>query len=578
MKRGHTVLVKSTQVSGFKLTSTCLFLLSIILHNACSAAPVFNPSGLEAGVVGKAILNSPSPFVPTSVPGVTPQATEDSTISAEAKKISFVLNQIVLDGNHVFTDGELQVIFSPYLHRKITVAKLQELVQLVTDKYQKAGYFLSKALLQPQEIRNGIVKVTVIEGFISQIKVQGLKRSELIHFIEKYGARIEASKPIKLADLERYLLLINDVPGFSVKSVLAPDPKVPLGSSLTLVTEHTLVEATLTQDNYQTRFLGPNETSLYSSINSVFIPGGTLYGRVLTSDTNRKLQYYELRHDQTIGTNGLVFTLDGYATKTNPQFILAPLELFSESNDANVVLSYPIIRSRTRSLSVFGQFDYMNNSSTSLGSLLYKDHIRDLSFSGQYTDTLWKGEDAISIVFDKGLNIFNANPDGFRSRFGATSDFFKIVGTVSRNQFIGERFSLYALVTAQYADSILPAAETFIFGGPYLGRGYDWAQFTGDNGVAGKVEFRMNTAPDFPFLKQVQYYTFYDVGQMGSLIPDGLTTSGASVGVGVRAMLMKHLNAEGFFGKPLTTPNATQVILGNSGHAFLGYFQISAYL
>ncbi|MFI4918569.1 MAG: ShlB/FhaC/HecB family hemolysin secretion/activation protein [Legionellales bacterium] len=533
-------------------------------------------NGITSGVVGKNISTSPFPLVTSSKPTFTPPVTEEKTLTGEANKISFVLNKVIIDGNHVFTTAELQTFFKPYLHHKITVAKLQELVQAVTNKYQNAGYFLSKAFLPPQEIHNGTIKVTIIEGFISSVKVQDVTNKRLIRFIEKYGANIQASKPIKLADLERTLLLLNDIPGFKVKSVLAPDPNVSLGSTLTLFVTKKPVDINVTQDNYQTRYLGPNETAASASINSLFTQGGTLYGHVLAADQGHKLKYYELKYSQTLGTHGWLLSLDGYVTKTNPQFILAPLELFGTSNNVNTVLYYPVIRSKQRNLNVIGQFEYMNNTSTALGQLLYKDPIRDASLAAQYSDMLWKGEDSLLLTIDKGLNILDSNPPVNRSRVGASNNFLRIIGTASRNQFISDRFSLYTFVTAQYSNAILPAAQTMIFGGPYLGRGYDWAQFTGDNGVAGKVEFRMNTAPNFPFLKQVQYYVFYDVGQLGSLIPRATTVSGAAAGVGARAMIMKYLNADAFLGRPLTTPNATQIILGRNGNAFLGYFQISA--
>ena len=88
----------------------------------------------------------------------------------------------------------------------------------------------------------------------------------------------------------------------------------------------------------------------------------------------------------------------------------------------------------------------------------------------------------------------------------------------------------------------------------------------------------MNTSPNLPFLKQVQYYAFYDAGKLWSLIPGITSESGASTGFGLRATLMNHFNAEGFLGKPLTAPNQSQVIMGNSGHNFLGYFQLTTYL
>lgn len=528
----------------------------------------------EAGVVGQNLNNNPPPSEFKKLPALSPKPTPPA-ISAEAAKYSFVLHGIAIEGNKTFTTESLQAIFKPYFNQTITVAKLQELVQSITDKYEKAGYFLSKAFLPPQEIVNGIVKIRIVEGYFSQIQIQGVKRQRLIDFINKYGDEIKAIRPIQLKKLERYLLLLNDISGFKVKSVIEPDPTTPLGSKLTLVATLAPVQATITQDNYQTPYLGPDETTIYGSLNSVLIPGGTLYARALNSDKDRKLAYYEVRHDQTIGTSGLVFTVDAYSTKTHPEFVLTPLNIHSSSEDVNGLLSYPIIRSRETNLSIQGQFDYMNNYSNALGQQLYYDQIRRFILSANYSDNLWKGNDNLNLAFDQGLS--NLGHNKFHSRVGAVGNYSKIVGLASRTQFLTDHLSLYGFVTAQYANHILPSAETFTFGGPYLGRGYDWSQFIGDNGVAGKAEFRITFNPNLPFLKQIQYYTFYDVGVLTSLIPRVTRVSGASTGFGLRSMIVDHINFEGFFGKPLTAPNASQVLKGKSGHDFLGFFQATAY-
>ena len=496
--------------------------------------------------------------------------------ASEAEKYSFVLLGVHIEGNHVIHTDVFEKIFKPYYHQKITVAKLQLLVHDITNQYSEAGYFLSKAFLPPQEIANGMVKITVVEGYISQIKVQGLKRDQLIQFVNQFGDKIKADKPIRLKTLERYLLILNDVSGFNVKSVIEPDPTTPLGSKLTLATEVKTLQATATQDNYQTPYLGPDETGINASLNSVFTAGGSLYARALLADVHHKLSYYELRHSQSLGSEGMLFSVDAYQTKTNPQFVLAPLQIFGVSQDVNSSVSYPIIRSRSRNLSVQAQYDYMTNSSTALGQELYLDRVQDVTLLSSYSDVLWKGEDALSVALDQGVSNLGHHP--FHSRFNARGDFFKLTGYASRTQYLNDRFSLYALVTAQYANHILPSSETFTFGGPYLGRGYDWSQFNGDQGVAGKAEFRMNMDYNFPFLKQVQYYTFYDAGLISSLIPQIKRFHASSAGFGFRSSIVNHLNAEGFVGKPLTTPNASQVVKGKSGHAFLGFFQVTAYL
>jgi len=539
-----------------------------------------SPFGVEAGLVGKTLSNTKLPLTPKQRLPFTLEAPKTTTtLSKEMAKITFVLNRVDIEGNSVFTTAELQSFFTPYLHHKISLAKLQQQVDAVTEKYQNAGYFLSKALLPPQDIKNGRVQVKVVEGFISHVDIQGIKQGRLARFLKRYEHTILASKPIKLADLERVLLILNDIPGIQIKSVLSPDPNVPLASTLTFVTTYKPAQALLSYDNYQTLYLGPYETTFNAALNSLLLPGGTTSIRFLSANNYRQLNYYELRHTQTLGTKGLVLSLDGYETHTNPQFILAPLNILGFSSDVNVGLSYPIVRSKVRSLSLLAQAEYMSNSSDALGFLLYNDQIRDLIVTTQYNDIFLKGEDYISFVYDEGFNILGANnAQTIASRAGATPNFLKLVLTASRTQYLNDRFSLYALVTSQYANRPLFAAETMIFGGPYIGRGYDWAQYIGDQGVAGKAELRINIAPDYPFLKQVQYYAFYDVGKLWSLIPEVEPVSGASAGFGLRAALMRHINVEVYAGKPLTSPNATQLVEGKSGHQWMGYFQITAYI
>lgn len=537
-----------------------------------------SPASVEPGQIGQTLYRSGAP---TSAPAAITQlhkATEKPSIeAAAAAKITFVLNGIHFKGNHVFSSAELLKIFTPYLHKKITVAKLIELVEAATQKYQKAGYFLSKALLPQQEIHDGIVTVQIVEGFISNVDIQGIKGQNKTYLL-KYAHEIESIRPIKLDKLERYLLLINDNPGIQAKAVLAPDPKVPLGSKMTLVSQFTPVQATISRDNYQTRFLGPLETSIYGSFNSMIIPGGSLYGRALAADPYTKLQYYEARHSQFLGTDGWLLTLDGYYTRTNPQFVLAPLHNIGYSADGNAALLYPIIRSRARNLRVQGQFDYINSHATILEQPLYYDRIRDLVLSSVYDDTLWKGQDVISVALNKGFNIWGATAAGPHSRLGSTPNYLKLNGTVSRLQNLTSHFDLYAMVTGQWTNHTLFATEVFTFGGPYLGRGYDMSQFTSDEAVAGTFEFRINFNPNLKYLKQAQFYTFYDAGKFWNkshLIPLTHMASAASMGFGTRSAIMPHVYIEGFFGRALTTRNATQVILHRDGRTFLGYMQVS---
>jgi hemolysin activation/secretion protein len=344
-----------------------------------------------------------------------------------------------------------------------------------------------------------------------------------------------------------------------------------------LVTQYSLLQTSISHDNYQTRYLGPQETTVYSNLNSLIVPGSSVLTHVLLSDTVRKLQFYEVQYKQVLGTEGLVVGVDAYNTETHPGFILTPLEILGSSSDITLSTTYPLIRSKLKNLYLTGQFELMNNYSDSFGQQLYHDKISDFALLTQFSNTLWKGDNSIILALYKGLNILGAPGLGFHSRGDASSDFFKTNLTMSREQYLGSMFSFYSLFTGQYANKPLFAAQQMAYGGPSIGRGYDLAQFIGDQGIAGKAELRLNTSTKWKFLNQVQYYAFYDAGKLYNYIDGFYALSGTSTGLGLRSTVLPHLNFEGFVAKPLTTPNATQVILKENGKAVQAYFQVTGY-
>ena len=80
---------------------------------------------------------------------------------------------------------------------------------------------MSKAVVPPQQIERGIIRIDVIEGFVDKVTFQGDVTGPKA-LLNRYRKKLLNSKPLLSKDLERYLLLVDDLPGLSVKSVLTP--------------------------------------------------------------------------------------------------------------------------------------------------------------------------------------------------------------------------------------------------------------------------------------------------------------------------------------------------------------------
>ncbi len=496
-----------------------------------------------------------------------------------AEAIKFKLNQVIITGNTIFTEAELQSIFTSSLHKEISVADLQSLVQQISTYYRNAGYILSRAFLPPQEIKNGVVKVEVIEGFIGSVTVTGHPGGAR-RLIESYGQHIQASKPLKLSVMQREMLLANDLPGMSVKAVLVPSKTIPDAADLTLIVENKLLNAALEYNNYGTRYLGPVQSSVSFAANSIFVGGDTTGMNATVTSKESEMQYYNLYHTEPLTSNGLNLTVGTSYTATQPRFLLAPVEIVGMSASIYGGLIYSLIRSREQNVTLHAMANYQNVTSTILAAPLYQDRIRSLDLGGTYDTTdRWNGSDNLGLDVIHGFPILGAQMHAEQSRPEGRAQYTRMTAFLSRlQQPFYKMISLYTSFSGQYSFQPLLATEQFSVGGPLYGRGYGPAEIVGDEGLAGKVELRLDTQPQKSFLQAIEYYVFYDAGVIWNRDtfhnPSRLDLT--STGAGLRLLFTQNVYGELYIAKPLSRKATTLTPLDQNPQQARGFFQLIA--
>lgn len=507
----------------------------------------------------------PQQFQPQQAPQQAPQisvpAAPSNAVPPGAAKVKMTLDSVEVTGATVYTPAEFAPLIAPYLHHQIALTDLFKLADAITAKYRAGGYILSRAVVPAQHIGN-TAQIAVVEGFVSAVHVQGYDSPR----IEAYGQKIMASRPLRASDLERYLLLANDLSGVTAHAVLAPSPNVEGGATLTIVTEQKRADAELAMDNRGSKYIGPFQFYTGGGVN---LPGTDerIAARYIRTPSNRELQFGEASFTQPLGDNGLRFVLYGNYTHSRPQYTLAPFNESSEGEQVSAMLNYPVIRSRDQNLEVHGGLAVTdlyvrvaNNPSASPSS---DDHLRMIRTGANYdiADTL-NGVNQVIFEFTKGLKLFGASADFMRatpSRPNAKSDFEKYTGQISRQQdlaFIYPGFGLYGAFEAQLAsDGPLPSSEQFGLGGPQWGRGYDPSDVVGDEGWAGKAELQYTGTPPGKFVqwwKSYQFYGFYDKGRVDNNVASAGSSSLSSAGFGLRMGILDHVTSDLEFAKPLT--------------------------
>jgi hemolysin activation/secretion protein len=497
--------------------------------------------------------------------------------ASNADKIHFKLTRVIVKGNTIFPTRVFGNIFRKAIKQQITLSELQDMVHQLTAKYREAGYILTRAILPPQVIKDGIVTVQVVEGYVSEIKISG-DVGQLEPLLRGYGGYIMASKPLQIRVLERYALLANDLPGISVQTVITPSKTVLGGADLTLVVvSRRHVSGFVTYDNYGTRYLGPDELAVGTSLYSVFVPGDSNNIRISTTSNTHELRFIEVTHAQPIGANGWHWNVGSDFTETRPDFILTPLNIIGRNFLVFTDFSYPLLRDRGRNASIHTAANYQNSTSTILSQAFYQDRIRSLVFGGNMDNTdSWRGVSTINFDVTHGFPIFGAHDHTLQSRPLGQASYTRLNAGVSRLQGLSSRLSLYVTLHGQYSTQPLLATEQYGVGGPDIGRGYDPSEITGDKGVSGKVELRFDTIPGLKLLNTIEWYVFYDAGMIWN--NDNISLPGkqdlTSAGLGARLTFFPNLTGNLFVARPLTRKVAVMSALDHNANQPRGFFQL----
>lgn len=549
-----------------KFLSKSIPVIGLLLLAKTSWADVL-PGAALPEQVGKALTPRAAPPTTALPPVVAPEKKAPSALMEQAKKIKFTLNRIVLEGNHVYSEKDLLPLYQRQLHKVITVADLFQIVQSITNYYRNNGYILSRAILPPQHVKNGIVHVRIIEGYIGKVDVTGNNPRGASCQVLEFGKKIKACPPLEISRMERYLLLANDLPGTSVRAVLSPSKKQTGAADLTLVTQQSAVGGYLSYDNYGTRYIGPQQMSANLKLNSLIASGDMAQATITKTPKGGELTFTDVNYNMPWGAEGTRWLLGGQRTQTHPLFVLQPLEIDGVTNNYYTTVQYPWIRSRAKNLNVRVGFNYLDSHVTTIPNAtnLYTDHLRNLDLGGTYNFAdSWYGANLISADLRQGLPIWgytnSTNPATAKtSHPGGRGDYTKLLVQLSRLQAIKGPWSLYGVLDGQWAFNPLLASEQFTFGGSQLGRGYDVAELIGDRGASASLELRYDLGIGRFLLQGLQLYTFYDAGEIWNIQNIAGTlrkVSATSAGLGTRFFFTKYVSGNLMWAQPLTKPVA----------------------
>jgi hemolysin activation/secretion protein len=506
---------------------------------------------------------------PLNVPAAKP--------APEKPRTAFTLAAVTISGMTVFTPAELAPLYEEFLATRITDAEAAEIARRVTQKYVDAGYILSRAVVPPQQIVTGALQLRVVEGYAAEVRIDGLDPDRFM--IRPFTRRITEARPLRLAHLERAILLIEDSAGITVERSHFDQGDDSGAYTLNMTLSHDTIDASLYADNRGTPAVGRSQLWLSSGVNQLLGIGERAQAGVFTVPTQpQELQYGELRYSQPIGGDGLQVTLTGSYTAVDGGSNQAQTDTESDTRRGVVQLAYPLVRARLFNIWLNGFLDYRDSSEDQFDRLNYDDRLRVARLRANVTvRDNWNGTSWAIGTVSKGLDIFGASTAGSPalSRFDGEPEFVKFYLDIGRTQDIGQNYAIEISAIGQKSNRPLLSSEEIGIGGSRFGRAYDFAEITGDDGLAGSVELRRVFRTDDADLDDIQLYGFYDVGAVwnrNAARAEFSRQSLSSTGIGVRAAVLGAAQVSAEIAKPLTRP----VFTSDNDNGLRAFFSLSA--
>jgi len=475
-----------------------------------------------------------------------------------SESIRFKLEALDIEGITVEWFGRDSRLYEGLLGEEISLTRVYEIAEKLTALYGNEGYALSKAVVPPQTIENGHVALRVIEGYINDVQFDGAVALDP-DVEEQFRAAVTESKPLKVAVLERQLLVINDLPGLSLKSVLNASETEEGASELVVNVEETEISGELSVDNRGSDSVGPVQVIGTITYPNLISHGDGLTLTYATVPNQNELHYINLDYTRRITVQGSRINVDYSQSYSLPGEQFRILDIKTESSSVGISTIHPIVRSRSENLSISPGLRFSQSATLKPSGLGVLQEFRD-DLSIAEVNVVYDKSDSFSagglsllaLNVSKGLKLFGAGLEN-RPAFDPAADFTSVELNARRIQQFNESWSLDLKLRTQKNFDRLPSGRQFGLGGEGTVRGYDPSEWAGDSGISATFQLQKRV-PVEDFAGDIQVYGFYDVGKtwreskpgltdpLTDLAPWGSSVSARSIGIGTNLSLPSEVS------------------------------------
>lgn len=446
-------------------------------------------------------------------------------------------------GVHAVPFKEIAALFSPMTGKTVQVADVLAAAARINAVYKAHGYALSFGFVPTQTFADGIVRVTVVEGYVADVEIKG-DAGNMEPKIRAIAAHITKDRPLRQKTFERYLQVLGMLPGAHIDANV-PAPTTTDGATrLVLNVNRKRFNATTGID-----FNHPGVQGLTSITENGLLPLDEQIGfSTLLPSGPGDQRLYSLTYLQPLGSDGLMLHVSGSHYQGNPDTdnqLPYYLQQNLHQDQYNLSASYPLLLDNHTSLSATGgayltSLDETYTNTINGARLIQQYGLRVLDAKLDYIKASETSTQKINIEVAHGLDSLGASASVI-TQVGnvvevapADPEFTRYDATFIQSNVWPHRFGTVFNITGQYSNDTLPTTEQVSFGGPRYGLAYDPGETAGDSGWGASVEINQHYDLSNGWVKQVTPYLIGQFARVYLNVGAPAIAKLGTAGVGVR--------------------------------------------
>ena len=450
-----------------------------------------------------------------------------------------------------FLHDRVNQVYS-HMNQKLSINDMNKIADTLTLAYREKGLTFNRAYVVPQEITQSTLTIHVLKGTLSAVDIYNnslySKEQLTAPFAELMG------KVLYEPEIKRAVSSLNQKPGLKIFSFFSLGSQQGEARLNVRVTEETQHQSEVTIDNKGVDQTGVNRLIFSHTANNPFSQSGRLRGTLLTTD--KKENYFgSLAYSAPINqTNQLSlsvlrsdFAVSGQFTDLGIKGDLSAATLAWSNQPAN---NKQTNLSHNRQLSISTK---QSNVTSDEFSEFFDEEVDYTMLSGTY-QLSWLGNQQHNLSLTPSFSAITATdnaslPSGF---WLLGSSYVFMAPTWTQAIPLYHPFSIS--LKGQYTSDQLPSSEQYATTGASANRGFEPGIFSADSAYTASIEQAINWSFNITDKSQrltLQPFLFFDYsyGELNSAAD--LSASFQSVGIGLKAIYNKRVNAGITIGHPL---------------------------